>query len=137
MKKMEPGKKIKITFLILVFFQTIHSAEEYFGKLWESFPPARFACGLVSDNPETGFLILNIGIFVIGLIVWIIITFINFHPFYKIVWFWIHLELINGIAHTIWSFSRDDYEPGVLTAPILFIIVIYIWNLLSKLERSP
>jgi len=61
------NNKISSIFLVLVLVQGIHSIEEYVGKLWESFPPARVLCSMLSDNLVTGFLIINIGLFVFGL----------------------------------------------------------------------
>jgi len=37
--------------------QAAHSIEEYAGRLWESFPPARLVSGLVSPDLERGFII--------------------------------------------------------------------------------
>ena len=61
-----------LLFLILIFIQALHSTEEYFGRLWENLPPARYLTGLVSKNHETGF--------------WIIIEIMNgiFHPAWAI-----------------------------------------------------
>ena len=70
--------RIKITFLILVLIQGLHSIEEYFGRLWKVFPPARLLCNLVSENPESGFLIINILIFIFGLLCWLITVHKNY-----------------------------------------------------------
>src|SRR5881397_2539472 len=43
----------KTTFLALVAAQTAHSAEEYLGRLWDVFPPARFVTGLISEDRRT------------------------------------------------------------------------------------
>jgi len=65
------NQKMKWIFLILVLVQGLHSIEEYVGELWENFPPARVLCSFVSDNPATGLLIMNIGLFVLGLWCWL------------------------------------------------------------------
>jgi hypothetical protein len=44
----------------LILAQTAHSIEEYAGRLWESFPPARFVSGLISSDLERNFLLLNV-----------------------------------------------------------------------------
>ncbi len=63
-----PMIKTKTTFLILILLQGLHSIEEYMGKLWDVFPPAKYLTSLFSKSQRTGFLIANIGIFIIGLI---------------------------------------------------------------------
>ena len=61
------NKHIQNCFLLIVLVQGLHSIEEYLGKIWEVFPPAALLCRLVSNNLETGFLIINIGLFIFGL----------------------------------------------------------------------
>ena len=61
------SSKIRIAFLLLVITQALHSVEEYLGRLWEVFPPTRMLSGLVSDDLKTGFIIINVGLFVFGL----------------------------------------------------------------------
>ena len=120
------NQKINWTFLILVLVQGLHSIEEYFGKLWESFPPARVLCSLVSDNLVTGFLIINIGLFVFGLWCWFFPIRENYYYTQFLIWFWIILELINGIGHPIWTFIQKEYTPGMITAPILLLLALYL-----------
>lgn len=123
------GQKIKWFFLMLVIIQGLHSMEEYIGKLWESFPPARFICRLVSENLEIGFLVINVGLFVFGSLCWLFPIRGNYFCSGLIIWCWIIIELANGIGHPIWSFDQKTYTPGILTAPILFIIAIYMLRL--------
>ncbi|MBC8147866.1 MAG: HXXEE domain-containing protein [Bacteroidetes bacterium] len=120
------NQKIKWIFLILVLVQGLHSIEEYVGKLWENFPPARVLCSLVSDNLVTGFLIINIGLFVFGLWCWLFPIRKNYFYAQFLIWFWIVLELINGIGHPIWTLMQKTYTPGMLTAPILLLLAIYL-----------
>ncbi|MGI9551159.1 MAG: HXXEE domain-containing protein [Aurantibacter sp.] len=107
--------------------QGLHSAEEYIGRLWENFPPATFLTGLLSDNRETGFLIINIGLFVFGMFSWFFSVLRDNTLVKSILWFWIGLEIINGIGHPIWSLSQGGYTPGLLTAPILLILAILLY----------
>ena len=90
-------------FLILVLLQALHSMEEYYGRLWENFPPATFLTGLVSKNLETGFLIINIGIFVIGILLWVLIVNPNRDAARYVITVWIAIEIINGIGHPFWA----------------------------------
>ncbi len=57
---------IRSIFLALVVVQSFHSAEEYFFRLYEVFPSARFISGLASPDLETGFLIVNVSIVAFG-----------------------------------------------------------------------
>jgi hypothetical protein len=118
---------IKITFLILVIIQGIHSIEEYFGKLWDVFQPAKILSGLVSNNLEKGFLIINTGLFIFGIWCWIIPIRKNYSIAKSIIWFWIFIEMINGIGHPIWAVYEKSYVPGVATAPILLILSVYLF----------
>ena len=115
-----------ILFLILVFLQAIHSLEEYYGRLWENFPPATFLTGLFSENLETGFLIINIGIFVIGILLWAFVVDPDRRAAKYVMGFWIAIELINGIGHPFWAIWQGKYEPGVITAPFLFVVALML-----------
>jgi hypothetical protein len=118
--------RIKIAFLLLVLTQALHSVEEYIGRLWEVYPPAKFICSLISKNPETGFLILNIGFLIFGLCCWrFLIRRNHFYP-HGFIWFWIVMEMINVTGHITWALSEWAYVPGVATAPILLILAVYL-----------
>jgi hypothetical protein len=58
-------------FGILVLLQIAHSIEEYAGRLWDTFPPARAVSGLISSNLERGFIIFNIALIAFGLWSWL------------------------------------------------------------------
>jgi len=127
-------KRASDLFLFLVFIQAMHSIEEYTGKLWNNFPPATFLCGLISNDLETGFLILNIGIFVIGIACWSFIVRKRSPLSINIIWIWIIIELINGVGHLVWSLMQQSYTPGVITAPFLLINALLLINAtISKL----
>ena len=127
------SEKVKWFFLSLVLIQGFHSIEEYIGELWNIFPPAAFLCGLISDNLEVGFLIINIGLFLFGLICWFYIIRKEFPLAKIIIWFWISIEILNGIVHPIWTIMQKKYTPGIITSPLLLLIAIYlIINLQEK-----
>jgi hypothetical protein len=58
--------RFQTTFLALVLAQAAHSTEEYVGRLYEVFAPARFVSGLISPDLEHGFLIFNAAIVLFG-----------------------------------------------------------------------
>jgi hypothetical protein len=57
------------------------------------------------------------------------------HPSYRaFAWFWMVLELANGVGHTILAVSRGGYFPGVGTAPVLIAVSLYLG---AKLSAGP
>jgi len=123
---------VRTTFILLVLAQGLHSIEEYVGRLWEVFLPAQFVSGLVSDNLEVGFLTLNIGLFVFGLICWLV-----FNRFTSVfIWFWIILETVNGVVHTFMALLQMSYFPGLITAPILLVLAIKLFRVQQLADKS-
>jgi uncharacterized membrane protein HdeD (DUF308 family) len=120
-----------MSFGALGLAQAAHSVEEHVGQLWESFPPARFLTGLVAQDRERAFLVLNVLIVVFG--VWCFLW-----PFRRqwpsavtFGWGWVIVEVVNGIGHPLWSLREGRYSPGVATAPIL---LIFAFNLARQLQ---
>ena len=127
--------RVKVAFSALVLAQFAHSTEEYVGRLWESFPPARFLTGLISQDRELGFIIINSALVAFG--VWCLRFPVReeWPSAAGFIWFWIVLEIINGIGHPAWSLRQGGYTPGVLTAPILLVIALYLAFQLRKSRR--
>jgi Protein of unknown function with HXXEE motif len=128
--------RVQITFGTLILTQAAHSIEEYFGRLWESFPPARFLVGLASSNPERGFVLLNVSLLAFG-------AWCFFWPVRRgwpiaaaLIWLWIAVEIINGIGHSVWSLREGGYTPGLATAPILFVLAVYLARELRRAARE-
>lgn len=119
-------KKTKTAFLLLVLVQAAHSVEEYVYRLYDVFAPAQFLSGLVSDNLQLGFAILNVGFFVVGM--WVYFARVRpGHPSAAtFMWIWIAVEIVNGIGHPAIAIVRGEYFPGLLTAPILLAIALYL-----------
>jgi hypothetical protein len=116
--------RLRTAFGALVLAQAAHSVEEYVGRLWESFPPARVVVGLVSRDPERGFLLFN-GV-LIGFGIWCF-----FWPVRRgwpsaggLMWLWVAIELVNGVGHPLWSLGQGGYTPGVATALLLLVLAI-------------
>jgi hypothetical protein len=118
--------RIKIAFSALVFTQIAHSTEEYLGRLWESFPPARFLTGMISSDRELGFIVINSALVAFGL--WCLLFPVRkeWPSAAGFIWFWIVLETINGVGHPVWTLRQGGYTPGVLTAPLLLVISLYL-----------
>lgn len=119
--------RIKLAFGALILAQTLHSIEEIIGRLWESFPPARFISTAVSPaDPERGFIVLNILLVAFG-------TWCFFWPVRRqwpiaqsIAWLWVVVETVNGIVHPLWALRVGGYAAGVATAPILLVLALYL-----------
>lgn len=126
--------RIAGTFGALVAVQAAHTVEEYAGRLWESFPPAAYLTGLVSSDREAGFLVINVVLVAFG--VWCFFWPVRQRwPVARAIgWLWIAIEVVNGIGHPVWSLRQGAYTPGVLTAPILLVLALY---LAMQLLREP
>ena len=128
---------MKVAFGALIVAQMAHSTEEYVGRLWESFAPARFVSGLVSSDREFGFVVLNCALVAFG--VWCLLF-----PVRKewpsaggFIWVWTVVEAINGTVHIGWSVIQGGYTPGVLTAPLLLAIALYLAFQMRKPVQLP
>jgi hypothetical protein len=120
----------------LLLAQCAHSAEEYVGRLWESFPPARFVSGLLSEDLERGFLGANVSLLAFGLWGWLWPVRRGWLAALPLAWAWATLEAINGIGHLLWTLRQGGYTPGVGTAPVLLILAIYLARQLRRVVRN-
>ncbi len=118
--------RLQLTFLALVMTQAAHSTEEYVGRLYEVFLPARFVSALISENLEQGFIIFNVALVTFGLWCFFWPVRAGWAAAVGLVWVWIAIELLNGIGHPAWSLMRGGYTPGVATAPVLLALALYL-----------
>lgn len=118
--------RVSAAFGALIVTQAAHSAEEVVGRLWESFPPARFVGNLIADDPAHGFLIGNLGVVAFGLWCWRWPVRRGWYAAAPLAWGWVALELANGAGHSLWALWRGGYTPGVGTAPLLVILALYL-----------
>jgi len=110
----------------LVVVQAAHSAEEYVGRLWESFPPARFLTSLISQDLVLGFLVINVLLVAFGLWCFLWPVRRGWPSAVPLAWAWVAVELINGIGHSLWTLRQGSYTPGVGTAPLLLALAAYV-----------
>ena len=134
--KLSLYRHVKMGFLLLILVQGLHSIEEYLNKLWTVLAPARFLAGLVSKNLALGFLLINIGLFLIGLFCWFITTRQNIISHPRLIWLWILIETLNGIGHPLLALNQGSYFPGLITAPILLILSFYLARQLLIYNRN-
>lgn len=130
------NKRIRIAFLFLIIGQGVHSVEEYYTGLWSVFAPARTASNLFSANTAKGFIIINTGLFVAGILCWILISSKNGYKFQPFIWVFIIIEFINGIGHPIWGIYDWHYVPGLISSLIILPINIYLTIQVIKFRIS-
>ena len=122
--------RFQASFLALVCFQAAHSVEEYLGRLYEVFPPARFVTGLISSDRARGFIIFNLALVSLGFWSFLWPVRKQWAIAVPLTWLWVVVELVNGIGHPLWSLSQLRYTPGVATAPFLLFLALYLaWQL--------
>jgi hypothetical protein len=129
--------RIQTAFGALVLMQAAHSVEEFAGRLWESFPPARFVSGLISADLERGF-IANVLLVSFGLWCWRWPVRRGWQSAVPIAWAWVAIEFVNGVGHPLWTLRQASYTPGVATAPGLLVLALYLASQLlrSRLSRA-
>lgn len=128
--------RARCAFLVLVAAQACHSFEEYAFQLYEVFPVARFASGLVSKDPGIGFAILNAAFVAFG-------AWCCFSPIRSgrrsargWAWLWVVIELGNGLGHLALAARAREYFPGAATAPVLLGVALYLATRLARTRRS-
>jgi len=122
-----------VTFGLLILMQAAHSLEEYVGRLWESFPPAYFVTGLVSEDRQFAFLVLNVALVTFGVWCYLWPVSRRWRSAGGIALGWALLELINGVGHSLWALRQGSYTPGLATAPLL---VVFSLVLLRRLRTA-
>ena len=129
--------RFQVAFGALVLVQAAHSVEEYIGRLWESFPPARFITGLISQDHERGFVVLNL--LLIGFGLWCVLWPVRrgWPSAVTLAWPWVVMEVVNGTGHTLWTLGQGGYTPGVATAPVLLVLAVYLGLQLRHVGGHP
>ncbi|HEY7635597.1 MAG TPA: HXXEE domain-containing protein [Gemmatimonadales bacterium] len=124
MRELRGVSRFQTAFLALILAQSAHSLEEYLGRLWESFPPARFVSGLISTDLERGFVVANVVLVTFGLWCWAWPVRRAWPSAVPLAWAWVTIEVVNGMGHPLWSLRQGGYTPGLATAPLLLILAI-------------
>ncbi len=119
-------RRVQLAFLALVLAQGAHSLEEAHFRLYEVFAPARFVSGLISSDLRQGFILFNVALFAFGVWCWLGPVRRGTGSAMIFIWFWIAIELVNGIGHPLWSLIRRSYTPGVATAPVLLVLALHL-----------
>lgn len=127
--------RIQSAFLLLVVAQAAHSVEEYLAGLYESFAPARFISGLISGDLAVGFLVANAGLVAFGLWCWAVPVRSGWPSARGFLWFWVAIEIGNGLAHPAFALVRGGYFPGLITAPLLLVPAVCLAIRLGSREK--
>ncbi len=128
--------RIKVAFIALVLIQAAHSTEEYATGLYKMFAPARLVSSLVSSDLATGFLIINAVLVMFGFWCYAGPVCRGWPVARGFAWFWVILELGNGIGHLLLAAFRGGYFPGIVTAPFLLVMAVRLGLLLLGAPRS-
>jgi len=126
-------RRSQFAFLLLVFAQGAHSVEEYVTRLYDVFAPARFVSSLVSTDISVGFIVVNTALVAFGVWCWAAPVRLGWRSARGLAWFWVLLELGNGLGHSAFALSRWGYFPGAFTAPLLLVLAA---SLAARLVRS-
>jgi len=118
--------RFQSSFFALVTVQAAHSVEEYIGHLYDVFPPARFVSGLISQDHQRGFVIVNVALVAFGFLCALGPVRRGWPSATAVAWFWVVIELVNGMGHPLWSLAQRRYTPGVATAPFLLLLALYL-----------
>jgi len=123
-------------FFVLICAQALHSLEEYWFQLWESFPPARFLSGLVSNDLEFGFAMINVSVVLLGYACYFGPVRRKWAGAAAVGWGWVALELINGVGHPVWAATQRAYTPGLVTAVLLLPLAMWLATRLVREQRD-
>ena len=105
------------------------------GRLWESFPPAHFLTGLLSQDREWSFVVLSVLLIAFG--IWCLLGPVRggWPSAVYLEWGWVIVEVINGITHPVWTLREERYTPGVATSPLLLALAVYLAYQLRNAAR--
>lgn len=110
--------------------------EEYAGRLYEVFTPARFVSGLVSSDLAFGFAVVNTALVAFGFWCWAVPVRSGWRAARGLAWFWALLELGNGLGHLALALACGGYFPGAVTAPILLVLAVWLVVHLPRHEQA-
>jgi hypothetical protein len=125
-------RRARRAFLALVVVQAAHSIEEVVFKLYAVYAPARFISSIFGEHLGTWFAIANAVIVAVG--VWCYVARVRTRHSSAVfwMWVWVTVEVVNGTNHTVMSIARGGYFPGVVTAPALLAVSLYLGRLLTR-----
>lgn len=123
-------------FILLVALQAAHVFEEYSTGLYEWGLPALVSAWIYPSEPRFGFLAANAAFLAFG--VWCYLARVRPGHDSAIFWasLWVIVELFNGLLHPLLALVSGGYFPGLLTAPLLLVVAIFLANRLARTPSS-
>jgi hypothetical protein len=119
------SSQCKALFLLLILAQVAHSLEEYTFRLYDVLAPARFISSLASDDPATGFAIVNTIFVLVGAWCYIFPVRRDYASAPFVVWVWVVVEFANAVVHLLLALMQGGYFPGAFTAvPLLALSAV-------------
>jgi hypothetical protein len=127
------NKKTRVTFLVLIILQAIHSAEEYIFGFYERFPSMRVLYENAPHLAKPAFALSNCLLVLIG--------FVSFYYWVRptkkgartVLSLWIIIESFNVIAHLLWAVLIGEYNPGLVTGIMFVHVLAYLSYLMRRL----
>lgn len=132
----EIHRVIRPLFVALIAVQGLHSLEEYLTKLYNVFAPARYLSGLFTTDLRSGFAGFNAALLGFGIWCYVFRVRPNHPRATGWIWFWVLLELGNGMGHLALAVLRGPYFPGAATAPFLVVVAGILAYRLSRIPVS-
>lgn len=117
---------IKHTFLLLVALHVVHACEEYrFGSVEEN-GTARFFGDLLNTTEPRGFIAANALLAGFGL--WCYLVPLRQAKAWAglVIWLSVLFEFGDGARHMVRALTKWAYDPGLLSAPLLFLTASYL-----------
>jgi hypothetical protein len=128
------NNNVRVSFLVLVILQAIHSAEEFIFKFYDRFPPMRFLYQNVPHLAKPAFAISNALLILVGLVCFYYWVQAGRRGATVVVWIWIIMESLNVVAHIVWAVSIGWYNPGLLTGLLFVPVLIYLCYLMRHVS---
>lgn len=128
--------RARFLFAALILAQAVHSIEEYWFRLYDALPPARYVSEALGLDRPLGFIVANVALVSFGLWCWLARVRPGHPSARAFAWFWALLEIANGLAHGALAVAAGGYFPGLATAPLLLAIGGALAWRLAFVERS-
>ncbi len=98
--------------------------------------PAKLLTDAIGGDPRTTFAAVNAALVLVMLVC--AVVFLSKQKFIaSVAWFWVALELVNGVVHIVNAVVRDGYFPGLYTAPALIVFALATALYLVRTRRKP
>ena len=91
----------------------------------------------MSSDLATGFAILNSAFVAFGLWCYLVPIRSGWASGQSWAWLWVFVEVGNGLGHPALAWRAGGHFLGIATAPVLFILALYLGARLSRTRDQP